>query len=163
MEILQKIADSLMEFEPEDTIQYVNDALEQGIEPKTILNEGLIKGMDIVGKLFKEGEIFVPEVTMAAECLTESLSVIKPLLKEDASDKKVTVVIGTVEGDVHDIGKNLVAIMMEGAGFEVVDIGANVLADKFIEAAKEHDADIIACSALLTTTMAVMPEVATKG
>ncbi|NTW71805.1 MAG: cobalamin-binding protein [Eubacteriaceae bacterium] len=160
MDILKKIAESLMEFEPEDTIALVNEALASGIDAKTVLNEGLIKGMDIVGQLFKTNEIYVPEVTMAAECLQEALVVIKPLLKEEPSDVKVTVVIGTVEGDVHDIGKNLVAVMMEGAGFEVIDIGNNVLAQTFIDAAKEHNADIIACSALLTTTMAVMPEVA---
>lgn len=159
MEILDKIADSLMEFEPEDTVALVNEALASGLDAKTVLDGGLIKGMDIVGKLFKASEIYVPEVTMAAECLTEALFVIKPLLKIEPADVKVTVVIGTVEGDVHDIGKNLVGIMMEGAGFEVFDIGSNVLAQKFIDAAKEHNADIIACSALLTTTMAVMPEV----
>lgn len=160
MEILKKIADSLMEFEPEDTVKLVNEALASGLSPKEVLNDGLIKGMDIVGQLFKDNEIYVPEVSMAAECLTEALEIIKPLLKEDSTDVQVKVVIGTVEGDIHDIGKNLVGVMMEGAGFEVIDLGTNVTAQAFIQAAKDHNADIIGCSALLTTTMPVMTEVA---
>jgi 5-methyltetrahydrofolate--homocysteine methyltransferase len=160
MELLQKIADSLMEFEPEDTVKLVNEALESGLSPKEILNDGLIKGMDVVGQLFKDNEIYVPEVSMAAECLTEALEIIKPLLKEDSTDVQVKVVIGTVEGDIHDIGKNLVGVMMEGAGFEVVDLGTNVTAQAFVQAAKDHNADVIGCSALLTTTMPVMTEVA---
>ncbi|QSX09227.1 corrinoid protein [Alkalibacter rhizosphaerae] len=160
MEILKKIADSLMEFEPDDTVALVNEALESGLSPKQILNEGLIKGMDVVGQLFKDNEIYVPEVSMAAECLTEALEIIKPLLVEEPGDIQVKVVIGTVEGDIHDIGKSLVGVMMEGAGFKVIDLGTNVKAEEFIQAAKENDADIIGCSALLTTTMPVMTEVA---
>lgn len=161
-ELLKQLADSLLEFDPDETVELVNKGLAEGIPARTLLDDGLIKGMDEVGVLFKEGEIFVPEVSLAAECLTEALVILKPELKKNVTEGPVVkVVIGTVEGDVHDIGKNLVATMFEGAGWEVLDLGANVPANKFIEAAKEQDAQVIACSALLTTTMPAMVEVAT--
>lgn len=161
-ELLKQLADSLLEFDPDETVELVNKGLAEGIPARTLLDDGLIKGMDEVGVLFKEGEIFVPEVSLAAECLTEALVILKPELKKNVAEGPVVkVVIGTVEGDVHDIGKNLVATMFEGAGWEVLDLGANVPANKFIEAAKEQDAQVIACSALLTTTMPAMVEVAT--
>ena len=122
----------------------------------TILNEGLIGAMDEVGKKFSEGELFVPEMLMAAQAMKAGLEVIKPHLSADATDAKGTVVIGTVKGDLHDIGKNLVAMMMEGAGFNVVDLGVDVEADKFVQAAKDNKARIVALSALLTTTMGAM-------
>ncbi|MGI5951303.1 MAG: cobalamin B12-binding domain-containing protein [Brooklawnia sp.] len=160
-ELLKKLAESLMEYDPDETVALVNQALAEGIEARTILDEGLIKGMDEVGLLFKEGELFVPEVSLAAECLSEALVILKPELKKNVTAGPVVkVVIGTVEGDVHDIGKNLVATMFEGAGWEVTDLGANVSADKFIDEAKSQGADVIACSALLTTTMPAMVEVA---
>lgn len=160
-ELLKKLAESLMEYDPDETVALVNQALAEGVEARTILDEGLIKGMDEVGLLFKEGELFVPEVSLAAECLSEALVILKPELKKNVTAGPVVkVIIGTVEGDVHDIGKNLVATMFEGAGWEVTDLGANVSADKFIDEAKSQGADVIACSALLTTTMPAMVEVA---
>jgi len=159
--ILEELAGSLLEYDPAATVGLVKKALDEGHEANEILKEGLIKGMDRVGELFKNGDIYLPEVFMSAECLQESLVLLKPLLKgEDGGSSNITVVIGTVESDIHDIGKNLVATMLEGAGFKVVDIGVNVPAAEFIKAAKEHNADVIGCSALLTTTMPVMPEVA---
>lgn len=160
MDLLEKISDSLLEYDPEETVVLVEKALKNEIEAKAVLSGGLIKGMDKVGVLFKNNDIFVPEVTMAAECLQEAVEVLKPHLSAEDLDNGFTIVIGTVEGDIHDIGKNLIIVMMEGAGFNVVDLGSNVKAETFIQAAKEKKADIIACSALLTTTMAVMPEVA---
>ena len=160
MDLLIKISDSLLEYDPDETVQFVEEALNNEIEAKTILSDGLIKGMDRVGELFKNNEIFVPEVTMAAECLQGAVDILKPYLSAEDLDNGFKIVIGTVEGDIHDIGKNLIIVMMEGAGFNVIDLGCNVKAEAFIQAAKENNADIIACSALLTTTMAVMPEVA---
>jgi corrinoid protein of di/trimethylamine methyltransferase len=160
-ELLVKTAASLLEFEPEETVALVREALDRGLPARRILDDGLISGMDEVGRLFKEGEIFVPEVSLAAECLTDALVILKPELKKNVTAGPVVrVVIGTVEGDVHDIGKNLVATMFEGAGWEVTDLGANVPATRFIEEAKAQGADVIACSALLTTTMPAMVEVA---
>ena len=159
--LLNQLAESLLEYDPDETVELVNQALSQDIPPRTILDDGLIKGMDKVGELFKEGELFVPEVSLAAECLADALVVLKPELKKNVtSGPVVKVVIGTVEGDVHDIGKNLVATMFEGAGWDVFDLGANVPAAKFIEEAQTQEADVIACSALLTTTMPAMVEVA---
>ena len=160
-ELLKKLADSLMEFDPDETVALVKQGLDEGIDARKLLDDGLIKGMDEVGALFKEGEIFVPEVSLAAECLTEALVILKPELKKEVTEGPVVkVVIGTVEGDVHDIGKNLVATMFEGAGWEVTDLGSNVTAARFIEEAKAQGAQVIACSALLTTTMPAMVEVA---
>lgn len=160
-QIMEELAGSLLEYDPAATVGLVRKALDEGHGANDILKDGLIKGMDRVGELFKNGDIYLPEVFMSAECLQESLALLKPLLKgEDGGSGNITVVIGTVESDIHDIGKNLVATMLEGAGFKVVDIGVNIPAAEFIKAAKEHNADVIGCSALLTTTMPVMPEVA---
>lgn len=160
-QIMEELAGSLLEYDPAATVGLVRKALDEGHGANDILKDGLIKGMDRVGELFKNGDIYLPEVFMSAECLQESLVLLKPLLKgEDGGSGNITVVIGTVESDIHDIGKNLVATMLEGAGFKVVDIGVNIPAAEFIKAAKEHNADVIGCSALLTTTMPVMPEVA---
>jgi 5-methyltetrahydrofolate--homocysteine methyltransferase len=130
--------------------------IDAGTDIETILNEGLISAMDDVGKKFSEGDLFVPEMLMAAQAMKAGLAILKPHLASDSAANKGTVVIGTVKGDLHDIGKNLVAMMMEGAGFNVVDLGVDVDADKFVAAAKEHDAQLVALSALLTTTMPAM-------
>lgn len=160
-DLLKKLADSLLEYDPDETVALVKQGLAEGINARVLLDQGLIKGMDEVGVLFKEGEIFVPEVSLAAECLTEALVLLKPELKKDVTEGPVVkVVIGTVEGDVHDIGKNLVATMFEGAGWEVTDLGANVTASRFIDEIKAQGAQVLACSALLTTTMPAMIEVA---
>jgi len=130
--------------------------LDAGTDIEAILNEGLISAMDDVGKKFSEGELFVPEMLMAAQAMKAGLAILKPHLASDSAANKGTVVIGTVKGDLHDIGKNLVAMMMEGAGFNVVDLGVDVDADKFVAAAKENNANVVALSALLTTTMPAM-------
>ena len=140
----------------------VKSALESGIAPKTILDQALIEGMREVGAKFEEGEYFVPEMLVAARAMKGGLALLRPRLVEDAVEPIGRVVIGTVRGDMHDIGKNLVGMMMEGAGFEVQDLGVNVSPDQFVAAAKEGKADIIALSALLTTTMPNMAEVIKK-
>ena len=130
--------------------------IDAGTDIETILNEGLISAMDDVGKKFSEGDLFVPEMLMAAQAMKAGLEILKPHLGSDSAANKGTVVIGTVKGDLHDIGKNLVAMMMEGAGFNVIDLGVDVDADKFVAAAKENNASVVALSALLTTTMPAM-------
>jgi len=130
--------------------------IDAGTDIETILNDGLISAMDDVGKKFSEGDLFVPEMLMAAQAMKAGLEILKPHLGSDSAANKGTVIIGTVKGDLHDIGKNLVAMMMEGAGFNVVDLGVDVDADKFVAAAKENGAAVVALSALLTTTMPAM-------
>ncbi|MBC3900261.1 cobalamin B12-binding domain-containing protein [Acetobacterium malicum] len=154
---VQKIYDAILEFEDEEVEEAVQEAIDAGVDTSVILNEGLIGAMDEVGRMFSAGTLFVPEMLMAANVMKVGLDMIKPLLKGDNSGRGI-VVIGTVAGDRHDIGKNLVSMMMEGAGFEVTDLGIDVPAEKFIEVAKEKNADLICLSALLTTTMAAMGE-----
>lgn len=134
----------------------VQTAVDEGIPAQKILEDGLLSGMDIVGTKFKANEIFVPEVLVSALCMNKGLEILKPLLMEGGAEPIGTVIIGTVKGDLHDIGKNLVSIMMQGKGLTVIDLGVDVPAEKFVEAAKENNANIIACSALLTTTMREM-------
>lgn len=131
----------------------VAQALEEGIEPKRILEEGLLAGMNIIGVKFKNNEVFVPEVLISARAMNMGLEILKPHLVQAGVEDKGTAVIGTVKGDLHDIGKNLVKMMLEGKGLKVIDLGVDVSAEKFVEAAKENNADLICCSALLTTTM----------
>jgi 5-methyltetrahydrofolate--homocysteine methyltransferase len=133
-------------------------ALEAGLEPAVILNEALISAMDEVGNLFKANEVYVPEVLLSAKAMQQAMLVLKPSLVKGGIKPRGTVVVGTVRGDLHDIGKNLVAMMLEGAGFEVVDLGNDVAAERFVEAAVEHKASVIGMSALLTTTMFVMKD-----
>ena len=123
---------------------------------ESILNDGLISAMDHVGEKFSSGELFVPEMLMAAQVMKGGLEILKPLLASSQSSSKGTVVIGTVKGDLHDIGKNLVAMMMEGAGFDVVDLGVDVDSEAFVKAASDNNANVLALSALLTTTMPAM-------
>jgi len=137
----------------------VTAALSAGASPKEILDEGLLPAMAIVGDKFKAGEVYVPEVMMAARAMTAGIELLKPHLAAGDMEKKGRAVLGTVKGDMHDIGKNLVKIMMEGRGIEVIDLGVDVSAEKFIETAVKEDAGIVACSALLTTTMSVMERV----
>lgn len=139
--------------------EMVEKALEEGFAPETILNEGLLAGMDVVGEKFKNYEIFVPNVMVAARAMKEGLGVLKPHLAAAGNASIGKVCIGTVSGDLHDIGKNLVKIMMEGKGLEVVDLGTDVSAETFISTAVEQHCDVICCSALLTTTMCVMEDV----
>ena len=153
---IQDIFQAVMTFDEASVKKLVQAELDAGTNLDSVLNEGLIGAMDEVGKRFSEGELFVPEMLMAAQAMKAGLEILKPLLAEGATTSKGTVVIGTVKGDLHDIGKNLVAMMMEGAGFNVVDLGVDVDAAKFVAAAKDNKANVVALSALLTTTMPAM-------
>jgi len=131
-------------------------ALAEQVAPEVLINEGLIAAMAIVGNLFEEGEIFIPEMLVAARAMQAALDILKPLLAETDIKPIGTVILGTVKGDMHDIGKNLVKMMLQGAGFEVVDLGTDVAPEKFIQAIQEHNAKLVGLSALLTTTMQSM-------
>ncbi|HZK17973.1 MAG TPA: corrinoid protein [Clostridia bacterium] len=156
MSILQSVTDAVVSGQVDRVNELTRQALDQGVAPGKIINEGLIKGMDIIGERFKNDEIFVPEMLISAKAMQGSLNMLKPLVAEGEVKSSGKVVIGTVKGDLHDIGKNLVAMMLEGAGFEIIDVGVDVGTDKFIENIKDHKPDILAMSALLTTTMPVM-------
>ena len=136
----------------------VQDALDAGIAPEVILNESMVSAMDEVGALFEAGEYFVPEMLIAAHTMQTGLALLKPLLIEGGVEPSGSIVIGTVQGDLHDIGKNLVAMMLEGGGFEVFDLGTDVSPDAFLEAIREHSPNLVGLSALLTTTMQKMRE-----
>jgi len=155
-DILQKIASELYEGEDETVARLVQEALDQDISPAEILANGLIAGMDEVGKDFKAGDLFVPEVLIAARAMSAGMGVLRPLLAESDVPSAGKYVIGTVKGDLHDIGKNLVRMMLEGAGFETVDLGTDVEPDAFVDAVREHQPRIVGMSALLTTTMVNM-------
>ena len=131
-------------------------ALDEGMSPKEILDNGLIAGMDIVGVDFKAGDLFIPEVLLCARAMHASMEVLRPLLAEAGVPAQGKLVIGTVDGDLHDIGKNLVSMMFQGVGFEVIDLGVNVSPEAFVEAVREQNADLVGMSALLTTTMPAM-------
>ena len=137
----------------------VQQALDEGHSAQEILNDGLLAGMDVIGEKFKNNEIFVPEVLVAARAMNKGVEILKPLLAEDGAKAAGRVCIGTVQGDLHDIGKNLVRMMMEGKGLEVIDLGTDVSPEAYVKAAIEHECKIICCSALLTTTMGVMADV----
>jgi len=156
---LNKVSEALQRGDAEKVAELVKQALEQNLLPKDILENGLIKGMDIIGKKFKKNEVYVPEVLIAARAMHAGMSILRPKLIETGVKSMGTIAIGTVKGDLHDIGKNLVKMMLEGAGFVVIDLGVDVTTDKFVEAVKEHKPNIIGMSALLTTTMVNMAEV----
>ncbi len=139
--------------------ELVAQAIEEGVAPQDILALGLIDGMGIIGEKFKNNEVFVPEVLVAARAMNQGVELLKPLLVDAGVESAGKVCIGTVQGDLHDIGKNLVKMMLEGKGFEVVDLGTDVSAETFVKTAIEQDCQIICCSALLTTTMGVMADV----
>ena len=159
MVMLSEISENLQKGKSKIVKELVQKALDEGMDPTAILNEGLLSGMSIVGERFKNNEIFIPEVLIAARAMKAGTDILKPYLVSDQVSAKGKVVLGTVRGDFHDIGKNLVKMMMEGHGLEVIDLGVDVAPEAFINAAKENGADIIACSALLTTTMAEMKNV----
>lgn len=159
MEILIAISENLQKGKANAVKELVREALDKGIFAEEILEGGLISGMDIIGTKFMNNEIYVPEVMIAARAMTAGMEVLRPALAGAGVKSKGKVVIGTVKGDLHDIGKNLVKMMMEGKGIEVIDLGTDVPAERFISAAVEHGARIIACSALLTTTMPEMKKV----
>ena len=155
-DILAKIASELYEGEDEAVVELVRKALDQGMAPEEILQGGLIAGMDEVGQDFKSGELFVPEVLIAARAMHAGMNVLRPLLTEADSVGAGKYLIGTVKGDLHDIGKNLVKMMLEGAGFETIDLGIDVEPQAFVDAVREHKPVLIGMSALLTTTMVQM-------
>lgn len=153
---IDDIFQAVVRFDPAGVKDAVQSEIDRGTPVDTILDIGLIAALDEVGKKFSEGELFVPEMLMAAQAMKGGVALLKPFLTDATASAKGTIVIGTVKGDLHDIGKNLVVIMMEGAGFKVIDLGVDVDAEQFVTAAREHNANIVALSALLTTTMAVM-------
>lgn len=159
MAVLDELSRSLISGNREQVETFTRTALQQGMTPAEILNGGLLAGMEVVGRKFRENEFYVPEVLVAARAMKAAMDILKPLLVESGVQPLAKVVLGTVRGDVHDIGKNLVGMMLQGAGFEVIDIGINASAEKFVAAAREHDARLVGMSALLTTTMVAMGEV----
>jgi 5-methyltetrahydrofolate--homocysteine methyltransferase len=155
-DILEKITSNLYSGKAEEVAELVQKALDQEMAPAEILSGGLIAGMDEVGRDFKAGDLFVPEVLIAARAMKAGMDVLRPLLAESDVPSAGKYVIGTVQGDLHDIGKNLVRMMLEGAGFETVDLGTDVQPDAFVDAVREHQPNIVGMSALLTTTMVNM-------
>ncbi len=159
MTILEQIARMLQDGQDDEVGRLTREAVGQGLAAKQILDEGLIAGMNVIGKRFRTHEIFLPDVLLAARAMYAGLDVLKPLLLEEEVPMIGKAVIGTVQGDLHDIGKNLVGIMLEGAGFEIIDLGNDVSPESFVDAAVENEAAVIGMSALLTTTMPVMKKV----
>ncbi|MXQ07511.1 cobalamin-binding protein [Alphaproteobacteria bacterium GH1-50] len=155
-ELVLQMHDDLYDGLKEEIEEGVNILLERGWEPYEVLTEALVGGMTIVGRDFRDGILFVPEVLLAANAMKAGMAILKPLLVETGAPRMGKMVIGTVKGDIHDIGKNLVSMMMEGAGFEVVDLGINNAVESYLEALKSEEADILGMSALLTTTMPYM-------
>ena len=158
-ETLNEISEWLQKGRAPKVKAAVTKALEEGIPASEILENGLLAGMDIIGQKFKNNEVFVPEVLVAARAMNRGVEILRPYLVEDGVETKGTVILGTVKGDMHDIGKNLVRMMMEGKGLEVIDLGVDVPTENFLDAAREHNAKLICCSALLTTTMGEMKNV----
>ena len=156
---LKEIAENLIQGKAPQVKELVQKAIDEGQNVQKVLNEGLLAGMSVVGEKFKKNEFYVPEVLIAARAMKQGMEILRPILAEKNIKGAGTVVLGTVRGDLHDIGKNLVGMMLEGAGFEVVDLGVDVSSEKFIQTAKEKNASIIGLSALLTTTMPAMKEV----
>ena len=156
---LKQIVQFVIEGKAEDVRKLVQEALDDGKGAQAILNEGLISGMSVVGIKFKNNEFYLPEVLVAARAMKTGMEVLQPHFLKDPIKSNGVVVLGTVRGDLHDIGKNLVGMMLEGAGFQVIDLGIDVPPEKFIQVAEDRQANIIALSALLTTTMASMKEV----
>ncbi len=159
MGILLEISENLQKGKAKAVKELVKKALEEQISAKEILENGLLSGMDIVGEKFKNNEVYVPEVLVAARAMNMGVSVLKPLLAQGDQVSKGKVCIGTVRGDLHDIGKNLVKMMMEGKGLEVIDLGTDVAPETYVNTAIQENCQIICCSALLTTTMPVMGDV----
>ena len=155
-DVLGRIASNLYDGKAEEVADLVQKALDQDMSPEEVLAGGLIAGMDEVGKDFKAGDLFVPEVLIAARAMHAGMGILRPLLAESGVPSAGKYLIGTVQGDLHDIGKNLVRMMLEGAGFEVIDLGVDVQPDGFVEAVREHQPEIVGMSALLTTTMVNM-------
>jgi 5-methyltetrahydrofolate--homocysteine methyltransferase len=156
MEIIKRIFEELSEGEADKTELLTQEALRQGVSPEIILREGLIAGMNIIGERFKKGELFVPEVLLAARAMQAGMNILKLRLIQTGVKPVGKIIIGTVKGDLHDIGKNLVAMMLEGAGFEIIDLGIDTAPERFIQEVKDKKPQILALSALLTTTLPMM-------
>jgi len=165
--MLDKLLEALIEGDVDKVTSMVKQAIDLSHDPKEILNDGLIAGMNVIGDKFKSHVIFLPDVLLAAKAMTAGMDLLKPLLVKEGIPMVGRIVIGTVKGDLHDIGKNLVGIMLKGAGFEVIDLGKDVTPEEFVDAAIDSEAQIIGLSALLTTTMPIMEDVvalvASKG
>lgn len=155
-ELIQNMQDDLYDGIVEGVEDGTHELLRRGMTPSDVMTTALVGGMDVVGVDFRDGILFVPEVLMAAKAMKAGMEILRPLLANTGAQQIGTMIIGTVKGDIHDIGKNLVAMMMEGAGFQVINLGINCDADKFLAAYKEHNPDILGMSALLTTTMPYM-------
>lgn len=156
---LQLIYDAILTGNLNQSVATTQEAISEGINAQSIINDYMVKAMEEMGARFESGKAFVPNLLMSARAMKGSLELLKPLLKSEGGTSAGKIVIGTVKGDLHDIGKNLVASMLEGCGFEVINLGVDINSDKFVEAVKEHNADIVCMSALLTTTMTYMKEV----
>ena len=163
MVILSEISENLQKGKAKIVKEMVQQAIDEGADPEQILNEGLLAGMSVIGEKFKNNEVYVPEVLVAARAMNMGTQILKPLLAESGVTASGKVCIGTVQGDLHDIGKNLVKMMMEGKGLEVVDLGTDVAAETFVQTAIDQGCQVICCSALLTTTMSVMEDVVKKA
>lgn len=155
-ELLELMGEDLYDGLADEIAKDVKEVLKRGLLPYEVLTQGLVTGMSFVGEDFRDGVLFVPEVLMAAKAMKSGMAILRPLLAETGAPIVGKIVIGTVKGDIHDIGKNLVSMMMEGAGFEVIDLGINVPVEKYLAALEEHQPDILGLSALLTTTMPYM-------
>ena len=163
MSILNEISEQLQKGKAKIVKELVQQALDEGIPAESILNEGLLSGMNVIGEKFKTNEVYVPEVLVAARAMNMGTQILKPHLAASGVTANGRVCIGTVQGDLHDIGKNLVKMMMEGKGLEVVDLGTDVSPEAFVQAAIDQNCQVICCSALLTTTMGVMADVVKKA
>ena len=157
-ELLEKMAKELIAGNEAEVKRLAQEAIDGGAAARDVLDNGLLAGMDVVGKRFKAGDMFIPEVLLCARTMHGAMEILKPFLSEGDQAGAGTFVIGTVEGDLHDIGKNLVAMMLQGAGFKVIDLGTNIKPQAFVDAVKEHKPQILGMSALLTTTMPKMEE-----
>ena len=159
MSILNEISENMQKGKAKVVTELVQQALDEGVAPEQILNEGLLAGMSVIGEKFKRNEVYIPQVLVVARAMNMGAQVLKPHLVSEGVQAKGKVCLGTVKGDLHDIGKNLVKMMLEGKGIEVVDLGTDVAPETFVKTAVEQDCAVICCSALLTTTMGVMEDV----
>ena len=159
MSILEDISSLLQEGRAKQVVALVRQALDEGMNPEVIMNEGLLSGMAVIGEQFKAGEVYVPEVLIAARAMNMGMAELKEALLANGVEANGVAVVGTVKGDLHDIGKNLVKMMLESKGLTVYDLGVDVSAEAFVKAIEEYDADVVCCSALLTTTMGEMKNV----
>ncbi len=159
MELLQKVSEELQKGNYQEVPKLIQQALNAKIPPVKILSDGLVAGMDIVGDKFRRDELFMPEVLISAKAMQAGMEILRPKLIEAGAKLAGKIVVGTVKGDLHDIGKNLVGMLMEGAGFQVIDLGTDVASEKFVEAVKSQKPNLLGLSALLTTTMPKMKEV----